>query len=57
MLMGVAALITGISQLGKTENMSVSGYRWALVAWFLSGCTAIAYLETREVKHRYSDLQ
>ncbi|XP_027097715.2 cytochrome b561, DM13 and DOMON domain-containing protein At5g54830 [Coffea arabica] len=52
-LVGVAALITGMKHLGERYgDENVHGLTWALIIWLLVGALTVIYLEYREKKRR-----
>lgn len=51
-LVGVAALITGMKHLGERYGEDNHGLSWALIVWCLVGALTVMYLEYRERKKR-----
>lgn len=52
-LIGVAALISGMKQLGERYgDEDVRGLDWVLIMWFLIGALLVLYLEYREQQRR-----
>ncbi|GAB4854669.1 hypothetical protein Ancab_023252 [Ancistrocladus abbreviatus] len=51
-LIGIAALITGMMHLGDRYGDDVKGLTWALILWFLVGGLTVIYLEYREMEQR-----
>ncbi|KAL6509673.1 hypothetical protein OROGR_022983 [Orobanche gracilis] len=50
MLVGIAALISGMKHLGERYgDENVHGLSWALIVWFLIGALTVIYLEYREI--------
>ncbi|KAL6549527.1 hypothetical protein OROHE_008644 [Orobanche hederae] len=50
MLVGIAALISGMKHLGERYgDENVHGLSWALIVWFLIGALIVIYLEYREI--------
>lgn len=47
-VIGMAALFTGMKHLGERYDEDVRGLTWALICWFLVGGLAVLYLEYRQ---------
>ncbi|GAB2284957.1 hypothetical protein Dimus_019412 [Dionaea muscipula] len=54
-LVGMMALITGITHLGKRYGDDVKGLTWVLLIWFLVLGLIVLYLEHREKERRTTD--
>lgn len=53
MVVGIAALITGMKHLGERyDDEDVHRLMWALILWILGGALTVIYLEYRERKKR-----
>lgn len=50
-IVGMAALFTGMEHLGERYEEDVRGLTWALICWFLVGGVTVLYLEYQD-KHR-----
>ncbi|KAL8503662.1 hypothetical protein ACS0TY_022404 [Phlomoides rotata] len=53
-VVGMAALITGMRHMGERYGENVHGLSWALIGWFLIGALTVIYLEYREMSRRRS---
>ncbi|KAF3663134.1 Cytochrome, and DOMON domain-containing protein [Capsicum annuum] len=51
-VVGIAALITGMKHLGERYDEEVNKLMWALILWILAGALTAIYLEYRERKRR-----